>query len=112
MPATSNNNATKTTAAEKVTKTTKVSKRHANKKVPKGVDEITNPGLRRIARRGGVKRISENSFDESRVLLGEFLNTVVKDAVIMSEAAGRKTVTTSDVAYSLKRQGHTLYGYN
>jgi len=95
---------------KKVNKT--VGKRNANKKTAKGVAEITNPGLRRIARRGGVKRVSEASFDESRALLGEFLKSVVQDAVIMSEAAGRKTVTTNDVAYSLKRQGHALYGYN
>jgi histone H4 len=88
-----------------------VAKRHANKKVAVGVSGIGNPGLRRLARKGGVKRTGEDAFQEGRQLLEKFVDTIVSDALLISEASGRKTVTVNDVSYSLKRNGHTLYGY-
>lgn len=71
---------------------------------------ITKPALRRVARRGGVKRVAGGVYDESRVQLRQFLDVIVRDAVTYTEHGNRKTVTASDVAHSLKRNGHTLYG--
>ncbi|RXI00857.1 hypothetical protein DVH24_001091 [Malus domestica] len=39
-----------------------------------------------------------------------FLENVIRDAVTYTEHARRKTVTSMDVVYALKRQGRTLYG--
>ena len=72
---------------------------------------ITKPAIRRLARRGGVKRLSDLIYDESRNVLITFLlawpvyvkasfNTVVKNVV-----------TAMDVVYALKCKGKTLYGY-
>ena len=72
---------------------------------------ITKPAIRRLARRGGVKRISGLIYDETRSVLKTFLDGVVLDAVSYTEHAKRKTVTAMDVVYALKRQGRTLYGY-
>ena len=72
---------------------------------------ITKPAIRRLARRGGVKRISGMMYDETRKVLKSFLEHVVKDAVTYTEHARRKTVTALDVVYALKRQGKTLYGF-
>ena len=72
---------------------------------------ITKPAIRRLARRGGVKRISGLIYDETRSVLKTFLDGVVRDAVTYTEHAKRKTVTAMDVVYALKRQGRTLYGY-
>merc|ERR1712000_84880 len=36
---------------------------------------------------------------------------VIRDAVTYTEHAKRKTVTSLDVVYALKRQGRTLYGF-
>ncbi len=72
---------------------------------------ITKPAIRRIARRGGVKRISSMIYDETRTVLKSFLEHVVRDSVTYTEHAKRKTVTALDVVYSLKRQGKTLYGF-
>uniref|UniRef100_A0A7S1KQ60 Histone H4 n=1 Tax=Percolomonas cosmopolitus TaxID=63605 RepID=A0A7S1KQ60_9EUKA len=73
---------------------------------------ITKPAIRRLARRGGVKRISGLIYEETRVVLKNFLEQVVRDAVTYTEHARRKTVTSLDVVYALKRQGRTLYGFN
>lgn len=72
---------------------------------------ITKPAIRRLARRGGVKRISGLIYEETRGVLKIFLENVVRDAVSYTEHARRKTVTAMDVVYALKRQGKTLYGF-
>ena len=72
---------------------------------------ITKPAIRRLARRGGVKRISNLIYEETRSVLKAFLETVVRDAVTYTEHARRKTVTAMDVVYALKRQGRSLYGF-
>lgn len=74
------------------------------------IQGITKPAIRRLARRGGVKRISGLIYDETRGVLKLFLESVIRDAVTYTEHAKRKTVTSLDVIYALKRQGRTLYG--
>ena len=44
-------------------------------------------------------------------MLKNFLEAVIKDSVTYCEHAKRKTVTSLDVVYALKRQGKTLYGF-
>jgi histone H4 len=39
------------------------------------------------------------------------LENVIRDSVTYTEHAKRKTVTSLDVVYALKRQGRTLYGF-
>jgi histone H4 len=79
--------------------------------VRENIQGITKPAIRRLARRGGVKRISGLIYDESRNVLKTMLDHVVQDAVTYTEHARRKTVTALDVVYSLKRQGRTIYGF-
>ena len=75
------------------------------------INGITKPAIRRLARRGGVKRISGLIYEETRSVLKSFLENVVRDAVTYTEHARRKTVTALDVVYALKRQGRTIYGF-
>ncbi|KAJ7728796.1 histone-fold-containing protein [Mycena olivaceomarginata] len=69
------------------------------------------PAIRRLARRGGVKRISGLIYEETRGVLKMFLENVIRDSVTYTEHAKRKTVTALDVVYALKRSGRTLYGF-
>ncbi|KAF5814004.1 putative transcription factor Hap3/NF-YB family [Helianthus annuus] len=75
------------------------------------IQGITKPAIRRLARRGGVKRISGLIYEETRGVLKIFLENVIRDAVIYTDHARWKTVTAMDVVYALKRQGKTLYGF-
>merc|ERR1719271_1265006 len=72
---------------------------------------ITKPAIRRLARRGGVKRISGLIYEETRGVLKVFLENVLRDSITYTEHSKRKTVTALDVVYALKRQGRTLYGF-
>ncbi|KAK9414147.1 putative Histone H4.1 [Seiridium unicorne] len=89
-------------------------KRH-RKILRDNIQGITKPAIRRLARRGGVKRISAMPptviYEETRGVLKSFLEGVIRDAVTYTEHAKRKTVTSLDVVYALKRQGRTLYGF-
>jgi len=85
-------------------------KRH-QKIIRDAIFGITKPAIRRLARRGGVKRICGLIYGETRGVLKAFLENIIRDAVVYSQHAQRKTVTCLDVVYALKRQGKTLYGF-
>ena len=78
-------------------------KRHTKKAIRETILGVTKPAIRRLARRGGVKRISALIYDEARMVLKGFLEQVIKDSVTYCEHAKRKTVTALDVVYALKR---------
>ena len=86
-------------------------KRINQKSIKATIMGVTKPAIRRLARRGGVKRISSLIYDETRSVLKGFLENVIRDSVTYTEHAKRKTVTALDVVYALKRQGRTLYGF-
>ena len=50
---------------------------------------ITKPAIRRLARRGGVKRISGLIYEETRGVLKIFLENVIRDSVTYTEHAKR-----------------------
>jgi len=75
------------------------------------LDRISSGSIRRLARRGGVKRISAAIYADTRLVIHQFLDGVLRDAITYTHHARRKTVTTSDVVYALKRQGRTIYGF-
>ena len=85
-------------------------KRH-RKILRDNIQGITKPAIRRLARRGGVKRISGLIYEETRGVLKKFLEEVISNAVTYTEHAKRKTVTSLDIVYALKRQGRLLYGF-
>merc|ERR1711936_951148 len=78
--------------------------KRTNKKVAReNIEGITKPAIRRLARRGGVKRISHFIYEDTRHVLKNFLESVVRDTIAYTEHARRKTVTAMDVVYALKR---------
>ena len=75
------------------------------------IQGITKPAIRRLARRGGVKRLS-TIYEEARQSLKLFLDQLIRDAIIIADYAKRNTVKGSDVMAALKRNGRTLYGFD
>ncbi|KAF8277520.1 putative histone H4 [Trypanosoma cruzi] len=74
---------------------------------------ITRGSIRRLARRGGVKRISGVIYDEVRGVIKSFVEGVVRDATAYTdgEYSRKKTVTAVDVVNALRKRGKILYGY-
>ena len=82
-----------------------------HKVMRENIQRITKPAIRRLAHRGGVKSISGLIYEDTRGVLKVFLENFIRDSVIYTEHARRKTVTAMDVVYALKLQGKTLYGF-
>nr|XP_033479432.1 histone H4-like [Epinephelus lanceolatus] len=61
-------------------------KRH-RKVLRDNIQGITKPAIRRLARRGGVKRISGLIYEETRGVLKVFLENVIRDAVTYTKHA-------------------------
>ena len=59
-------------------------KRH-RKVLRDNIQGITKPAIRRLARRGGVKRISGLIYEETRGVLKVFLENVIRDSVTYTE---------------------------
>jgi histone H4 len=70
---------------------------------------VTKPDIRRLARRGGVKRISSTIYGEVRLNLRNYLQKLLQEVCAIVEMCKRKTVCTTDVVFALQRQGRTIY---
>ncbi|OAA81177.1 Histone-fold protein [Akanthomyces lecanii RCEF 1005] len=65
--------------------------RRSRKIVKDAVYGVTRPAIRRLARRGGVKRMSATIYEETRKVLKDHL---------------------TEVLYALQKMGRTLYGFD
>lgn len=75
------------------------------------IQNVSKGSIRRLARRGGVRRISGLVYGETRVVLHKFLSQVVSTAIIYTSHRKAKTVSANDVVYSLKHHKRTIYGF-
>ena len=83
-------------------------KRAPAKATPKA---FTSSAMRRIARRGGVKRLARLTYEEVRGVVHDFVKKLVSDAMVFTEHRRASTVVAMDVVHALKRQGRQIYGY-
>ena len=99
----------KVTHPKKSSKSTKpIPKRALYKATPK---VFTSSAMRRVARRGGVKRMARLTYDEVRGAIHSFVKKLVADSIVYTEHRRSGTVVAMDVINALKRQGRHLYGY-
>jgi histone H4 len=86
-------------------------KRRRTDKVIDRAGLLQKPAIRRLCRRGGVKRISGLIYTEVANRTHAFVDEVLEKAIIYCVHAHRKTVTPMDIIYALKKQGKVLYGF-
>eukprot|EP00396_MALV-II-16_sp_LP-1_P000132 gene132-219_t len=72
---------------------------------------VTRAAIRRMARRGGVKRFSAEAYNEARRNLQQFLDKVLSDAALYCEHGKRHTIRPKDLVMALKRAGRDICGY-
>ncbi|KAF1817034.1 histone-fold-containing protein [Eremomyces bilateralis CBS 781.70] len=75
------------------------------------IQGITKGSIRRLARRGGVRRISATIYDEIRKVIKIRVHETLKNITILLDHKNRKTVMTRDVVYALRRMGTPIYGF-
>jgi histone H4 len=76
------------------------------------IQGITKGDIRRLARRGGVKRISAAIYEDTRGVLVSHLRDILKDCCVFLDHTSRKTITVTDVIFALKRKGRPIYGFD
>ena len=86
-------------------------KRHQQHATRPVLEGITKGDIRRLARKGGVKRIAADVYGESRNTIKGFLQHLVKTSLVYTHAAHRKTCRPMDVVMAMKREGRSLYGF-
>ncbi|KAJ7137517.1 hypothetical protein C8R43DRAFT_607901 [Mycena crocata] len=69
------------------------------------------PTFKRLARRGGVKRIGGRIYEESRGCLSIYLRSLVGQTILYTMHNDRTTVTAGDVAHALQHAGTQIYGF-
>lgn len=67
------------------------------------ISGMTKPEIRRLARRGGVKRIKCDIYNQARLAMRIFLHRLILKACALAELAGRKTISTVDVGAILAK---------
>ena len=88
-----------------------ISRPGRNRYLRDNIQNITKSDIRRLARRGGVKRISGGIYEEARVSLKIHLEKIIAIATTYTEHARRKTVSAMDIVHALKHINRTLYGF-
>ena len=82
------------------------------KKVMKAnASSVSAGSIRRLARRGGVKRIAGPVYGEIRSVLKSFVDGVVRDASAYTEHSKRRTVSVQDIVAALRKRGRAIYGF-
>ncbi|OAQ97876.1 hypothetical protein LLEC1_04541 [Akanthomyces lecanii] len=71
--------------------------RRSRKIVKDAVSGVTRPAIRRLARRGGVKRMSAAIYEVARKVMRDHLTEILKICCIYVDHRKTKTVTTQDV---------------
>ncbi|KAJ7352066.1 histone H4 [Mycena albidolilacea] len=76
-----------------------------------GIDVTTKPTIRRLARRGGVKRMKGLVYEETRGCLFPYLQGLLRDTILHTTHDYRTTISAKDVVHALRRSGRNLYGF-
>lgn len=84
-------------------------KRHSRKALRLSKVVPSAPSFRRIARRGGVRRMSSYVIGDARSALRGFLDRTLNRAAAYMESAKRKTITLRDIITSLRSFGTNIY---
>ena len=71
------------------------------------MEGLTKPSLTRLARRGGVKSLSDDCFDTTRNIIGLKLSSIIKTIITVNSEKQTKTIMPNDAYVALR-----LLGYN
>lgn len=76
------------------------------------IQGLSKPALRRLAYIAGIRRLQVETYDLVRTKSKKFLESILKDAIIVLKHDGRNTLQSKDVLYSLDRHDIKFYGEN
>jgi len=73
---------------------------------------ISSASIKRLARRGGVVRISSLVYREAKHTMYYFLKNTIRESIIYMEYSKRKTISVYDIKNAIRKNGRCLYGFS
>lgn len=73
--------------------------------------ELGKPSIKRLARKGGVRRISKDSYPKICNYAEDFLSNVLRYSAEYCRIGKRKTLTVVDVMNGVRKMGVKMMGY-
>ncbi len=61
------------------------------------MEKLSKPSINRLAKRAGVKSISEDCYDTIRNLIGMELTNIIKNTLLMNSHNQTKTIMVKDI---------------
>ena len=72
------------------------------------INHITKPSIIRLARRSGVKTISDDCFNIIRQIIDNTLDGIIKNALIVNSERHTKILMSDDIYESLSLSGFNV----
>jgi len=72
------------------------------------MENITKPSITRLARRAGVKSISDDCYGTIRNLVGLYLSEVIVAALVVNSEHNTKTLMPEDIYEALRLRGYNV----
>ena len=72
------------------------------------MEKISKPSINRLARRAGVKSISEDCYETIRNLIGMELTNIIKNIIVINSHNQTKTIMVKDVYDSLHLMNYNV----
>ena len=72
------------------------------------MEGITRPSITRLARRAGIKSVSDECFDSIRNLVDQKLNEILLAALVVNSEHQTKTLMPDDIYEALHLNGYNI----
>ena len=72
------------------------------------MDHITKPSITRLARRAGVKSLSEECYPAVRDLVQRHLKDIIQTAIVVNSEHNTKTLMPEDVYEAFRLRNHNV----
>lgn len=72
------------------------------------MDSITKPSITRIARKAGVKSISDDCYDKIRSIIDNQLSDIIKAALIVNSEYNTKTLMPEHIYDAFHLRGYNV----
>ena len=72
------------------------------------MENITKPSITRLARRAGVKSLSEECYNNIRSIVNSELSDIILAVLVVNSEHNTKTIMPEDVYEALRLRGHNV----
>lgn len=72
------------------------------------MDHITKPSITRLARRAGVKSVSDDCYNTVRSLVELQVNDIIMAALVVNSEHNTKTLMPEDIYEALRLKGYNV----